>query len=115
MCESSCWSGLREQIIDNLLATGTFTDRGDIVIATIRNDAGYQALVTVVDGFNPSYPDVKYVSTYCDDTTKALKSLLRVVEGEAWKAREGTLTEQDMLDLDGRRSQLSCIYPRPSF
>ncbi|KAF8461532.1 hypothetical protein BDZ91DRAFT_736996 [Kalaharituber pfeilii] len=111
MCDSNCLSGLREQIIDNVY-TARGWDRKDIVVATLKNDAGYQAFV-----YSPwvSQSRPAYTSTYCNDTTQALKSLLKVVEAAVWHSRESNLTQAEKEALDLRRRQLSGIHPRPTF
>ncbi|KAF8461583.1 hypothetical protein BDZ91DRAFT_765571 [Kalaharituber pfeilii] len=114
MCEISCWSALREQIIDNVVAMGTYSSRETCIVATVKNDAGYQAFVTRGQGLNSS-TCVPFKSTYCNDTTQALKSLLGVVQAEAWKIRERAMTNEDKAELAMRRYQLSGIHPRPTF
>ncbi|KAF8461582.1 hypothetical protein BDZ91DRAFT_736533 [Kalaharituber pfeilii] len=87
MCEASCWSALREQIIDNVVAMGNIRSRAECLVATLKTDAGYMAVVTTADGLS-SYlcSDIRLESTNCNDRTQALKSLLEVVEAEAWRA-----------------------------
>ncbi|KAF8461584.1 hypothetical protein BDZ91DRAFT_736534 [Kalaharituber pfeilii] len=120
MSESNFWnaSAIREQIIDNVFAMGRISVRANAAVVIIKNDAGYQALMSSGGGLKLQYgytADILFKSIYCNNATQALKSLLDVVQAAAWRARERGMVYSDTMELEARRSQLSCIHPRPIF